>query len=290
MTADDIAALNEQFRIPQYLRVVDRSGHPLVVVTTPDCTAEMAIQGAQVLRWQPAGMADVFWCAALPPPGAGTAIRGGVPVCWPWFGPHPTDASQPQHGLVRTRPWRLVGTSIGGAGVEVAFQIESFGCAVLLTARFGASCTIALHTTNTGPTAISITEALHAYFAVGDVGRIAIDGLDGAHYRDNTAGNRLCVQHGPCTIPAHTDAQFDVAPSIAIIDDPGLGRRITIARDGGLSTVVWNPGASAATFKDLAPGDERRFVCVESGNLGVGIVTLAPGVSHLLSAHYSVAP
>ena len=163
MTADRSAALDAKFRIADQVRVVERHGHIIVVVSTEACEAEIAMQGAHVLRWQPKGQADLMWCTALPPAGSGRAIRGGIPVCWPWFGMHASDSTQPQHGLVRTREWELVETKVMPDGVRVAFEVAAFGAVVRMEMDAGADLRVALTTRNVGPTPLTMTEALHTY-------------------------------------------------------------------------------------------------------------------------------
>ena len=116
------ATLDAAFRIDDCVRVIMRGGHAIVVIRTEICAAEIALQGAQILSWKPAGHEDLLWCAPLPAAQAGKAIRGGIPVCWPWFGPHATDPALPQHGLVRTVDWRLIATERVAGDVRVDFE------------------------------------------------------------------------------------------------------------------------------------------------------------------------
>ena len=288
MTPAAISSLDRRFCLGEQLRVVERGGHGFVAIATPDCVAEIALQGAQVLHWRPQGQADVLWCAPLPPAGSGKAIRGGIPVCWPWFGPHATDATQPQHGLVRTANWTLVETAVTVAGARAVFELESWNCVIRLALEAGRTLSVALSTRNIGATPVIITEALHTYFRVGDVNSISIAGLDGHHYRDNTDGGREKCQYGDCRIAGETIALFDAAPDVCNIDDPLFGRRIAIRRDGGQSTVIWNPGAAAVKISDLPAGEQQHFVCIESGNVGAAAVTVMPGTTHQLAATYEL--
>jgi glucose-6-phosphate 1-epimerase len=230
----------------------------------------------------------VLWCAPLPPAGAAKAIRGGVPICWPWFGPHASDASQPQHGLVRTADWSLVETRATGDGARISLGHAAWGCTLRLDVSIGRTLAMTLTTTNASGTSVSITEALHTYFRVKDVAGVTVTGLDGLTYRDNTDGGRAKVQVGPVQPAQETIALFADAPATAAIDDPGLRRRILIERRGGQATVVWHPGAAAANVKDIPPAMATGFVCVESATIAPHAVTLAPGASHALSVRYDV--
>jgi glucose-6-phosphate 1-epimerase len=282
------AALDAQFRLGDAVRVIDRDGHAIVAIGLPLANAEIALQGAQIVSWTPTGTADVLWCAPLPPANTGKAIRGGVPVCWPWFGPHATDASQPQHGLVRTANWTLAETALTAHSVRVAFTHTAWGCALRMEFEIGAQLSMALSTTNTGAAPLSITEALHTYFHVGDARRAMVHGLDGLTYRDNTDGAREKQQAGGIWLQQETIAVFPDTPSVVELMDQEGGRHIRIARSGGRSTIVWHPGETAYAFKDIPSGTAHEFVCVESGTVAPHAVTIAPGATHTLSVAYDV--
>ncbi len=297
MTAETIptytfAALMERTRSTieaiDGLTLTDRNGGFVVDIATRSCHAAIALQGAQVLQWQPANQShDVLWLSPMTRFGGGTAIRGGVPICWPWFGPHAV-AGKPQHGYARNALWSLTAARRIDDDVVLTFELPS-GCAGVEhlggTARLsfhvtiGAALDMSLETSNTGPSPLVITQALHTYVRVGDVARISIAGLDGATYRDNTDGGRTKMQQGPMTLQRETVALFDEASAVQVLADPILDRRIKIARTGGRSTVIWNPGAAVVNMADIPPPCQTEFVCVESGNIGSSAVTLAPGAT-----------
>jgi glucose-6-phosphate 1-epimerase len=284
----DAAGLDAQFRLGDAVRVIERNGHALVAIDMPLVSAEIAVQGAQILSWTPQGTRDVLWCAPLPPANSGKAIRGGVPICWPWFGPHATDATQPQHGLVRTADWMLAETALTPHGARAAFTHTAWGCALRIEFDIGARLTMTLSTTNTSTAPVSITEALHTYFRVGNVADAVVRGLAGLTYRDNTNGGRETQQVGDLRLTSETIAVFPATPNVVELLDTDLGRTVRIARAGGRSTIAWHPGASAATFKDIPPGSADTFVCVESGNVAPHAITLQPGKTHHLSVAYDV--
>lgn len=288
MSTTSTVDLDARFRLGNALRIIERDRHAIVSIDTQHCRAEIAVQGAQVLSWRPAGQADLLWCAPLPPPDIGKAIRGGIPICWPWFGPHASDAGLPQHGLVRTAPWRLAETKAVADGILVAFEITEHGAEVRLEVIAGRLLSVALTTHNVGSTPLIFTEALHTYFQVGDIDAIAVHGLDGCSYRDNTDGGRVKVWHGVCRMPSETIAVFDQTPDVVEIVDPVLRRRVLIKREGGLSTIVWHPGAAVGALQDVAAGTEKYFACVESGNVGASAVTIAPRAAHRLAVTYKI--
>lgn len=290
MAAPLNATLDAAFRIEDCVRVIVRGGHAIVVIRTEFCAAEIALQGAQILSWKPAGHEDLLWCAPLPAAQTGKAIRGGIPVCWPWFGPHATDPALPQHGLVRTVDWRLIATERVADDVRVDFETSHQDARLRMAITVGARLRVALTTQNSGAVPLPISEALHTYFHVGDVGCASVHGLDGCSYRDNTDGGREKVWHRALTLHQETIALFDVAPDVAEIEDPVLARRIRIAREGGRSTVAWHPGANVLALKDVVPRSATHFICVESGNIGASTVVIAPGAEHRLAVTYDLAP
>lgn len=274
-----------------------RNGGAIIDVATRVGRAAIALQGAQVLSWQPAGQShDVLWHSPLARFGGGKAIRGGIPICWPWFGMH-ADTAKPQHGYARNAAWHLTSARRSGDDVSLEFELPADcagrehldGAAELrLRVTIGATLEIALETKNVGQTPFTITQALHTYLRVGDTSRIAISGLDGATFRDNTDGGREKRQTGDLKIARETVALFDNAPTTHVLTDPVLARRITATRTGGASTVVWNPGDAAATMGDIPPPSQSHFVCIESGAIGRAAMVVLPGGTTTVGARYEV--
>jgi glucose-6-phosphate 1-epimerase len=277
--------------------VSERDGGAVIDLTTRSCHAAIALQGAQVLHWQPAGQShDVLWLSPVARFGGGKAIRGGVPICWPWFGMH-VEPGKPQHGYARNAVWSVVEAQRRGDDMHLVFALPA-DCAgrehLLGTAQvrfritIGSALDMELSTTNTGTTPLTISHALHTYLRVGDVARIAIDGLDGATFRDNTDNGRAKEQHGLMTIPRETVALFDEAGPRHVLDDPALGRRIVVTRTSGRSSVVWNPGASAAGMGDIPPPCQTEFVCIESGSVGHAATLVAPGATAVIGQRLDI--
>lgn len=284
------------------VRLGQSRGGLVIDVTTRAATATIALQGAQVLSFVPQGHDDLLWCSPVSPLGGGKPIRGGIPICWPWFGPH-GDANKPQHGYARNLNWDLIDVvelDDDGGHVVLTFGLPqrakerdlfADGANAMLFIDVGRTLSLRLETDNEGDEPFTISEALHTYFSVGAASAIEIDGLSGAAYRDNTDGGKAKTQTGPLSIRSETIALFDTSPAVLRIADPVLKRRIEIVRDAdSRSTVVWNPGASAAGMIEIPKGDETRFVCVESGNIGASAVTIEPGESHSCGVTYRLAP
>jgi len=272
--------------------------------------ASVCLQGAQVMHWQPHDQPQpVLWLSAGARHAPGKAIRGGIPICWPWFGPAAPDGAQPPaagpaHGFARTQDWHFDGaqTLADGATRLCLSLTDSPHSRALWPAAFvlelritiGALLGLELTTCNTGSDRMMITEALHTYFQIGDIGAIAVHGLAGERYFDAVAaaapgsGGRDAVEDGAVRFAGEVDRVYDASGECRI-DDPLLERRLYIAKSGSASTVVWNPWeAKAERLGDIVPGGWRQMVCVESGNARANTIELAPGASHCMAVHYRV--
>jgi D-hexose-6-phosphate mutarotase len=263
-------------------------------------TAIVALQGAQVLSWTPARDApDVLWLSPLAKLGTGKAIRGGIPVCWPWFGAYPDAKSgHGAHGFVRAADWRVLESAVTNRETRLTFGIEidarnqaALGGPVGLTLDVVLSdhLGVSLTTRNKGTAPLSISEALHSYFSVGDIASVAVSGLDGRRYLDQLSGQTF-TQAGAIAIPSETDRIYWDTPDVVTIDDAGLRRRITIAKSGSASTVVWNPWREkAARLGDMPDDYFRHMICIETANVGPqNTVKIDPGASHSLTTSVTV--
>ena len=266
------------------------------VVETPLCTGEVSDQGAQVLRWAPAGGDPVLYVSTAARYDSGHPIRGGVPVCWPWFGPGRAGGMQPAHGFVRTARWRLVDRVYDGDDIVITHRITSaeatapnwpYAYDLELRSRLGSALELTLTTTNTGEAEFHVEEALHAYLAVGDVRQVSLDGLDGCSFIDKVTGAER-VQSGPVRVAGETDAVFGTSGPV-VLDDPVLGRRLVVTTTGAANVVVWNPWSEkAAMVADIGDDDWTGFLCVEGANALENTVTVKAGGSHSISYRLEV--
>ncbi len=289
----DSTELNQQFAVPGQLHFEDCGpGLPVAHISTTLASARIALYGAHLLSWQPAGQQPVIWLSQAAIFESGKPIRGGVPVCWPWFGAVP---DQPAHGFVRTRLWQLRHAAPDAAGQMVlrlgirddsstralwdhAFDLE-------LTVTVGSTLTLALTTHNTGATALDITQALHTYFCTGDITRTQVLGLEGCSYLDKVRGMATGQQNGALQFVGETDRVYIDTRAECQIIDPTLRRSVSIAKSGSASTVVWNPWSEREkSFADMAVGEYQQMLCVETCNAGPDRITLAPGAMHTLRA------
>jgi len=255
--------------------------------------AHVYLHGAHVLHYQPAGQAPVLWYSKKSLFEANKPIRGGIPVCWPWFGAHATDATLPAHGYARLSEWEPVASSASATATTVTLRLPvSQGRSALaeLTVVLGPALEVTLATTNTGDAAMPLSEALHSYFAVSDIRTVSVAGLDQEHYIDTLpAGRPILTQEGPVTFDAETDRIYIDTTRECVIADPGMHRRIRIGKNGSLSTVVWNPWiAKAARMPDFGDNEYPEMVCIETANCGPNAISLAPGKTHAMTTRIGV--
>lgn len=296
----DITELDRRFGIPDIARVCEGDGRlARVDITSPLAHGEMYLHGAQVTSWKPAGKDEVLFISTKTRWEEGKAIRGGIPICFPWFRAKADDPHAPAHGFVRTRSWQLGSIVETGAGVAVTMFIESdeqtrrwwpaeFRLAHRVT--FGSELSLELICTNTGTTSLRFEEALHTYNRVADVGTVRLQGLDGARFLDNTDSNKEKTQLGDVTIASQTDNAFLSTQNAVDLLDPKMRRRIRLQKANSSTTVVWNPWQEGASgLRDLGEDEWKQFLCVEASNIIGAAVTLAPGQEHAMSALLSVA-
>ncbi|MGA7948673.1 MAG: GNAT family N-acetyltransferase [Thiobacillaceae bacterium] len=289
--------LNTRFGLPGKLRIQDAApGIPVIEITTPDAMARVAVQGGQVLEWQPRGHKPVIWVSKAAVFQAGKGVRGGVPVCWPWFG---AVDGKPAHGFVRTRMWDvretredLAGTVVVRLGIRDdessrALWNHAFNLELIVTV--GAALKMELVTRNTGDAPFTITEALHTYFRVGDINQTQVGGLEEATCLDKVRDFARTLQTGPITFSGETDRVYVSTTADCLIQDPALGRNIRVAKSGSTSTVVWNPWIDKEKgFADMATGEYRDMLCVETANAGPEQIAIQPGGKHSLVAFIGV--
>lgn len=275
----------------------DRDPFAPVVLTAADgARAEVLPYGAHVTSWRPApatpgGDAERLYLSARAERRAGAAVRGGVPVCWPQFA---DQGPLPKHGLVRTRAWALVddGQAADGAGYATFALTDDAATRALwphafrlaLTVRVAAGwLEVALAVENPGPAPFAFTGALHTYLGVGDVAAAQVRGLEGAAYRDKTrdkaaGGATMPAAHTPLTPAGEVDRVYAGEGAPVEVDDPVLGRRTRLSQAGWSDVVVWTPGEAAGqAIGDVAPGDWRRWLCVEAASAAAAVTVPAGG-------------
>lgn len=274
--------------------------HPMVTAThwngvavwevcTDQAVARVSCLGGQLLSWQPRGHEEVLWCSPqLQPP---RALRGGVPLCWPWFGAHPTDPRAPAHGLARTAHWQLDHAHLQDDGrVELALsppQPLHAGLRVQQRMVIGTVLEQRVTSHNVGERSEPLSQALHGYWAVADVQAVQVHGLDGCDYIDALASGRVGHQVGswqcdPVVHGGRCDRMYDKVPGALVLHDLATGRRLQLQLEGGQSWVLWTPGRELGLqMADVGP-QWPHYLCVEAANVGTDARVLAPGQVHTL--------
>ncbi len=265
-------------------------GLPAVDIVTPRATARIYLYGAHVASWVPAGSGDVLWMSPDSAFEDGTPIRGGIPLCLPWFSTGPGEDKTPMHGLARISMWELMGASDSNGAVALTLGLALPGWTASYNITVSEELKLELTTTNNSDTNLVVEEALHTYFAVSDVAQVSIAGLDGATYLDKVAGTDHVRQDGDLMLNGRTDRVYESTGPIRIADPDG-GRSILIAKHGSANTVVWNPWAeTAAGLADVPNEAWPKFLCVETANVRSNATLLTPGTSHTIATAYRVTP
>jgi glucose-6-phosphate 1-epimerase len=294
-----IAESMSRFEIPDTAQIVEGSGGlSKVRVTSSSALGEMYLHGAHVTSWKPAGTDEVLFVSTQSRWEKGHAIRGGVPVCFPWFADKADDPHAPPHGFVRTKPWQLESITQALGTVTVSMFTESnedtrkwwpAEFRMVHRATFGAQLSLELVVMNTGTTPLRFEEALHAYLRVGNIKDVRVHGLDKVHYLDKTDSNSEKIQHGELMIASETDRIYLTGDAIEL-HDPVLHRRSRITKENSLTTVVWNPWVTKAhSLSDLAYDEWMQLICLETSNVSDVAVHLAPGQQHTMKSVVSVS-
>jgi glucose-6-phosphate 1-epimerase len=295
--------LNQRFAITGVAQITaGNGGLPRICVSTPAATAEIYLHGAQLTSWQPRGADEVIFLSEQSLWKDGHAIRGGIPTCFPWFRNKADDPKAPSHGFVRTKAWQLDSVESKGDSATVSLSTTSdeatrawwphdFRLVHRLT--IGAELTQELVVSNTGTAPLRFEEALHTYYRVAAAESLRITGLDGVDYLDNTDANREKRQEGDIVFTGQTDRAYLDTTHAVEISDPGMRRRIRLAKEDSRTTVVWNPWKEGAhSLADLGDDEWRTMACVEASNIRSFAVDLAPGKQHSMktSIHVAAAP
>ncbi len=279
--------------LPDCIRAVeDPSGYLIYHIQHPAVTAKVSGHGAHVMEWTPRGQAQpVLYLSPQAIFALGKAIRGGIPICWPWFNAHPTDATKPMHGLARIQPWELLRADAQESHVAMLFRLQNtpetrelwphdFVCHVGIS--LGAKLEVSLMTQNLGSEPLRVTEALHTYLSVGDIHRVTVQGLAEARYLDTVGEPTQRQQEGDITFDREIDRQYHSTAGV-VVNDPAWERQIIVDKLGSGTTVVWNPWIEKSKrLADLPDEAYQGFLCVEAANAGEAAVRILPGGQHVI--------
>jgi glucose-6-phosphate 1-epimerase len=299
-TTMTLAELNQRFGINNNLIFSEIAGGLIAAeIKNSHASASIAVQGAHLMTYQPNDEEPVIWLSKYAKFAPGKSIRGGVPICWPWFGPHASDAKLPGHGYARTVMWEVLETKAlpDGATFISLGLVESDAtraqwphpCTAKVEITVGKTLRVELVTHNSGKQAFTLGEALHTYFHISDVAQMTIRGLEGCTYLDKVGEPAQRTQKDGIVIESEVDRVYVDTTADCVIEDRGLKRAIRIAKQGSRSTVVWNPWTEKADkMGDFGQDGHRGMVCVESANAFNNVVSVAPGETHRLSVVYSL--
>ena len=295
MTANE---LNQNFGLEGALRFEEHGDLTRIQVTLPSCTATAYLQGAHLTAWQPAGESPVLFLSEHSVFTPGKAIRGGVPICFPWFGPRSDGGPGPSHGFARISPWELAFAALmpdtgDGDRLQLTFVLgpndlsrslgyESFR--VAYEVMLGKTLSLRLTVANLGSSPLRFEEALHSYFHVADVRKSPMAGLAGAEYLDKRDGGKAKhAPEAPLALTEFSDRVFPANSHAVAIHDEDAGRVIHVEKQNSATTVVWNPWPEgSAPLSDLGPDEWPHFLCVEAANTATDAIMLEPGATHTM--------
>jgi glucose-6-phosphate 1-epimerase len=299
----DLAELNSHFGLPGVLVFRQlASGLIYADVTGPGGSATVYLQGAHLAAWQPKGGQPVLFMSRKSDLAPGKAIRGGVPIAFPWFAVD-TKADRvngqpgPSHGFARLEDWTVTFTALAGEDVHMTFTLgptamsssmgfDKFRLASQLT--IGRSLKMELTVANDDDKPLVFEEAMHTYFHVADVHEVSVTGLESTSYIDKTDDFKVKpAAHAPLVFTGFTDRVYENTTATCAIHDPLAKRVISIEKGNSNTTVVFNPWKE---MPDLAADDWHEMLAVETVNAGVNAVTLAPGKVHTMTSHVTVRP
>src|ERR1017187_1725152 len=284
-------------KLPDSVRMEKgQGGLQRLVIRTPQADAEIYLHGAHVTHFQPRGQKPFLFMSAKSWFEPGKPLRGGAPICFPWFGARQDGQPGSPHGFARLVEWELVSAEPASNGaVEIHLRFVSSEATRAMWAgefaadyrvRIGAALGLELRVKNTGSQPLHIEEALHTYLAVNDVRQVSIEGLAGVSYFTAVGPPRTETEGAaPIRITAETDRVYLNTQATCVAHDPGWQRRLVVEKTGSKATVVWNPWiAKAKAMPDFGDDEWPSMLCIETCNVRQHAVTIPPGQSHTMGA------
>lgn len=274
-------------------------GVVLIKINNQYANASISLQGAQLFEWVPNNQHPVIWVSEDAVHKKNKSIRGGIPICWPWFGAHDSESPFPAHGFARSQEWELCGVNdLHDGSTQLEFKLADkpecqhfwpYKTMLELRVTLGLNLALNLTTANLAEEDFVLTEALHTYFNISDIKNITVEGLDECDYLDKVDDFELKKQSGVIKVDKETDRVYiNTEKAVSIIDD-SYKRKITVTKNGSLSTVVWNPWQDKANeIGDMGKEGFRHMICVETANACNNKIRLSSGKSHVMSVEYAI--
>jgi glucose-6-phosphate 1-epimerase len=291
----NIQELNNKFGIEEVLEFIEKNGLICVAIRNNLAKCEIYLHGAHVASFVPEGDKEILWISQHSYFEAGRPIRGGIPLCWPWFNAHPTDNSKPSHGFARLTEWEVAKTEILDNGsTQLTLELSSDSNTLQMwpyefklknVITVGRQLELELVTENSDKTSFEISSALHSYFNISNIENITISGLNNEHYIDSIDEYKEKIQDGVINFSGEVDRIYINTEEACTISDQESGRQVTVGKNGSRSTVVWNPWVDKAKrMSDFGDDEYKSMVCVETTNAFNDLITIYPGKQHALKA------
>jgi len=269
-----------------------------IIIQSDLAEAEIYLQGANITHFQPHGQKPLLFDAKSIEMDPTKTLHAGIPLCWPWFGPHPSDTTKPQHGFARTSLWEIQKTQLHDDGkVEIVLALTQnastrklfdFDFRLEITFSIAKTLSVSLTTTNTDTKAFSFTDAIHTYFAIGDIAQMKIKGVQETPFIDYTDEQKQKSETLPLSIDKEVNRVYIPTLESCTIVDEVLKREIIVSKKGSNSTTIWNPWKENG-IHDLVNDKYRYFVCIESVNALEDRIHLEPSQSHTITQLISIA-
>ena len=287
--------LNNQFSIPETIVFEEENGLKVAAISNNYATAIISLYGGQILSFKPHDKKEILFVSSLSKFEEGQAIRGGIPLCFPWFGPRPDAPSLPKHGFARLMNWTVksVQQLVDGASSLILSLTDNAQSRQWWPYAFdseiefiiGKELTVKWHIQNNDTKPFTYTNALHTYFNIGDINKITVSGLENKPYLEEIRSEEpFAGEQHAITVKREVDRIYSDTTDSCTINDETMHRRITIDKSGSHSTVVWNPWSEvAAGMKDLGNQDYLHFICVETANVLHNAIMLEPNASQVMS-------
>ncbi len=291
-----LSEINERYGIEGVLTFYEEKHSIVAEINSSYSKAKISLYGAQVLSFIPIGQEDLLFVSSESYFEEGKAIRGGIPICWPWFNAHPTEASFPSHGFARISTWQVNGAMQNNGEItlelvlksnEETFKLFPYEFELYAEIKVGTKLSVALTTINKSESAFDISSALHSYFNVSDIANVSLKGLKDTPYMDDVLKKEARQNEDLLLFNNRIDRRYHGIETDCVIND--ISRRINVAKKGSKVTVVWNPWEElAAQMADLGNEDYRNMLCVEAANSLEDTITIVPGNSHCLETTISL--
>lgn len=276
----------------QVLEVELYSGVPVLIIKHKHTQAKISLYGGQVLSWQPTDEKEVFWLSKNITFGQGKAIRGGIPICWPWFGAHPNDSENTQgnHGFARSQLWKVNNIEINEQSVEISLGWQGKNinnlwpteCRLTQVLSLGKSFNQTLTMQNLSDTDAYYTGALHSYLSVSAPAHAILAELAKAPFDDKLTG-KSCKATSLPTLSANGIEPVDRvyhSNEIMTVVDSHWQRTLTLKTKNTKQWIFWNPGIELANnMADIHDGGEQEFICLEAANTKMQLLKAGKSLS-----------